>query len=453
METEIAAVPEEYSVSEISQLLKRRIESEFPKVRVRGEISGLKRAASGHVYLTLKDEGANLDAVIWRGTAGGISFRPEDGLEVVCTGKLTTYPARSRYQLVITGLEPAGEGALMALLEARKKELAAEGLFDADRKKPIPYLPEIIGIVTSPTGAVIRDILHRLNDRFPRRVMVWPVLVQGDGAAEQIAAAIRGFNDLKAAGKIPRPDVLIVARGGGSLEDLWAFNQEIVVRAAAESEIPLISAVGHETDTTLIDYASDLRAPTPSAAAELAVPVLSELQFRIAGIEQRQHRWRRRYFEGLGEKLEGLARGLPSPRDLLALARQRLDDLGERLPRALKLVTRSNRVGFESKAARLSPKLLQMALGIKQGRFDGLARLLETLSYQSVLERGYAVLYDDSGRPVTSAVGIGSGVDMSVELKDGRLPVVTRNGKDGAKQRKPKASRKSKSDKRQGSLL
>ncbi len=444
---------EEFSVSEISQLLKRHVENEFSKVRVRGEISGLKRAASGHVYMTLKDEKAVLDAVIWRRTADGLAFAPEDGLEVICTGKLTTYPARSRYQLVVTQLEPAGEGALMALLEARRKTLAAEGLFDADRKKAIPYLPEVIGIVTSPTGAVIRDILHRVNDRFPRRVLLWPVLVQGEGAAEQIAAAIAGFNAIDPTGPLPKPGVLIIARGGGSLEDLWAFNEEIVVRAVAAGEIPLISAVGHETDTTLIDFASDLRAPTPTAAAELAVPVLSELRLRVAELEQRQQGWRRRYFERLDERLKGLARGLPSPRDLLGLARQRLDEIGERLPRSLKLITQSNKIEFERKAARLSPKLLRHAFGLKRSRFEGLGRLLETLSYHSVLERGFAVLYDNSHRPVVSAAGIGPGLKMTVELKDGAIPMLTRKNTGPDKPSRSQSGRKSDTDERQGSLL
>ena len=449
----LGTVPEEFSVSEISQLLKRHVENEFSKVRVRGEISGLKRAASGHVYLALKDEKAVLDAVIWRGTADSLAFVPEDGLEVICTGKLTTYPARSRYQLVVTQLEPAGEGALMSLLEARRKTLAAEGLFDTDRKKAIPYLPEVIGIVTSPTGAVIRDILHRVNDRFPRRVLLWPVLVQGEGAAEQIAAAIAGFNAIDPTGPIPKPSVLIIARGGGSLEDLWAFNEEIVVRAVAAGEIPLISAVGHESDTTLIDFASDLQAPTPTAAAELAVPVRSELLLRVAELEQRQQAWRRRYFERLGERLRGLARGLPSPRDLLGLARQRLDELGERLPRSLKLITQSNKIEFERKAARLSPKLLRHTLGLKRSQFEGLGRLLETLSHHSVLERGFAVLYDNSHRPVVSATGIGPGLEMTVELKDGEIPMLTRTNTDSNKRRKSKGGRKSKADERQGSLL
>ena len=272
-EPEAAANLPEHSVSELSEAIKRTLEGRFERVRVRGEISGFKRAASGHLYMALKDENAVLDAVCWRGLAGRLTVAPEDGLEVVATGRITSYPGRSKYQIVIESLELAGEGALLKLLEERRKKLAAEGLFDPERKRPPPFLPTVIGVVTSPTGAVIRDILHRLSDRFPRRVLVWPVLVQGKGAAEQVAAAIEGFNRLEPDGPVPRPDLIIVARGGGSLEDLWAFNEEVVVRAAAGSRIPLISAVGHETDTTLIDHAADLRAPTPTAAAEMAVPV------------------------------------------------------------------------------------------------------------------------------------------------------------------------------------
>lgn len=262
------------TVSELSFALKRTVEEAFGRVRVRGEISSFKRAASGHLYFSLKDADALIDAVVWRGTAGGFALRPEDGMEVIATGRLTTYPGRSRYQIVIESLELAGQGALLKLIEERRKKLEAEGLFDPARKRPLPYLPEVIGVVTSPTGAVIRDILHRLADRFPRHVLIWPVLVQGEGAAQQIAAAIAGFNRLAPGGAVPRPDLLIVARGGGSLEDLMAFNEEIVVRAAAASEIPLIAAVGHETDTTLIDFAADRRAPTPTAAAEMGKSVV-----------------------------------------------------------------------------------------------------------------------------------------------------------------------------------
>ncbi len=273
----------EFTVSELSAALKRTVEDSYGHVRVRGEISGFRGPhASGHCYFALKDDSAKIEAVIWKGVNGRMRFKPQEGLEVIATGKLTTYPGSSKYQIVIEALEPAGVGALMALLEERKKKLAAEGLFDEARKKALPWLPEVIGVITSPTGAVIRDILHRLEDRFPRRVLVWPVRVQGEDSAEQVSAAINGFNALPEGGKIPRPDLLIVARGGGSLEDLWAFNEEIVVRAAAASKIPLISAVGHETDVTLIDFAADRRAPTPTAAAEMAVPVRAELFVEVA---------------------------------------------------------------------------------------------------------------------------------------------------------------------------
>ena len=320
----------EYTVSELSFALKRSIEDNFAFVRVRGEISGFKRHGSGHCYLALKDAEAVLDAVVWRATALRLGLLPEDGMEVVCTGRLTTYPGRSKYQLVVETIELAGVGALLKLLEERRQRLAAEGLFAADRKKKTPFLPELIGIVTSPSGAVIRDILHRLGDRFPRRVLLWPVAVQGEGAAAQVAAAIDGFNSLPRGG-VPRPDLLIVARGGGSLEDLMPFNEEIVVRAAALSAIPLISAVGHETDTTLIDHASDLRAPTPSAAAEMAVPVRLDLLAELAGKGARVSSVVARLFGERRLHVAGLARGLPDPQNLIGEAAQRLDDRAERL--------------------------------------------------------------------------------------------------------------------------
>jgi exodeoxyribonuclease VII large subunit len=325
----------EYSVSELAAALKRTLEDSYGYIRVRGEISGFKKHSSGHCYFALKDDAACLDAVCWRTTALRLSFKPQDGLEVVATGRVTTYPTRSKYQLIVDRLAPAGIGALMALLEQRRKELTGEGLFDAARKQPLPFLPDVIGLVTSPTGAVIRDILHRLAERFPRRVLLWPVAVQGEFAAAQVAAAIKGFNALPTAGPVPRPDVLIVARGGGSLEDLWAFNEEVVVRAAAASRIPLISAVGHETDTTLIDYAADRRAPTPTAAAELAVPVRAELAHRLAQLDHRMFHGIQRERAQLQHRLVGLARGLPDPRVLLEHAAQRADDLAERLPHAL----------------------------------------------------------------------------------------------------------------------
>jgi exodeoxyribonuclease VII large subunit len=325
----------EYSVSELAAALRRTLEDSFGYIRVRGEISGFKKHSSGHCYFALKDDAACLDAVCWRTTALRLSFKPQDGLEVVATGRVTTYPTRSKYQLIVDRLAPAGIGALMALLEQRRKQLAAEGLFDAARKQPVPFLPDVIGLVTSPTGAVIRDILHRLAERFPRRVLLWPVAVQGEFAAAQVAAAINGFNALPTAGPVPRPDVLIVARGGGSLEDLWAFNEEVVVRAAAASRIPLISAVGHETDTTLIDHAADRRAPTPTAAAELAVPVRAELAHRLTQLDHRMFHGMQREHAQLQHRLTGLARGLPDPRALLDHAAQRADDLAERLPHAL----------------------------------------------------------------------------------------------------------------------
>src|SRR5499427_6908855 len=278
----------EYTVSELSSALRRTVEDAYGHVRVRGEISGFRGPhSSGHCYFALKDETAKIEAVIWKGVHYRMRFKPQEGLEVIATGKLTTYPGSSKYQIVIEALEPAGVGALMALMEERKKKLAAEGLFDESRKQLLPWLPEVIGVVTSPTGAVIRDILHRLEDRFPRRVLVWPVRVQGDTAAAEVANAIRGFNALPERGALPRPDLIIVARGGGSLEDLWPFNEEIVVRAAAASMIPLVSAVGHETDVTLIDFAADRRAPTPTAAAEMAVPVRAELLTRLDSLARR----------------------------------------------------------------------------------------------------------------------------------------------------------------------
>ncbi len=330
----------EFTVSELSQALKRTVEDTYPYVRVRGEISGFKRAASGHLYLALKDESAVLDGVCWRGVAGRLGIKPEDGMEVVCTGKLTTYPGRSKYQIVIEAMELAGEGALLKLLEDRRKKLAAEGLFDEARKKPLPFLPDVIGVVTSPTGAVIRDILHRLQDRFPRHVLLWPVLVQGETAAAQVAAAIEGFNRIAPGGPVPRPDVLIVARGGGSLEDLWAFNEEIVVRAAANSDIPLISAVGHETDTTLIDFASDRRAPTPTAAAEMAVPVRADLQAMVLDNARRLVTGMQRLMDDRRVRLEGFARGLPDLDSLLGTWNQRLDTAAERLVNAARAVLR-----------------------------------------------------------------------------------------------------------------
>lgn len=349
----------EWTVSELSAALRRTVEDTYNYVRVRGEISGYRGPhSSGHAYFALKDEGARIDAVVWKTAFGRMRIKPEEGLEVVATGRLTTYPGRSTYQIVIDSLEPAGLGALMALLEQRKRKLAAEGLFDEARKRRLPYLPTVIGVVTSPTGAVIRDILHRLAERFPRHVVVWPVRVQGDGAAEEIAAAIRGFNAIAGSGAIPRPDLLIVARGGGSIEDLWPFNEETVVRAVADSVIPLISAVGHETDVTLIDFVSDRRAPTPTAAAEIAVPVRSELIGRVDGLARRALSCWARGQDHRRTELRAAARALPSADVLLGLSRQRLDSAADRLPRALIANAQIHHRDYSRVAGRLIPQML-----------------------------------------------------------------------------------------------
>ncbi len=346
-----------YTVSEVSQSIKRTVEDRFGVVRIRGEISGFKLHSSGHAYFTLKDENACIDAVCWKGNVSKLGFRPEDGLEVVSSGKITTYPGRSKYQVVIEHMEPAGAGALMAVLEKRRKALEEEGLFALARKKAIPFLPRVVGVITSPTGAVIRDILHRITDRFPVHVIVWPVAVQGEGAAEQVARAIHGFNNV-AVGHAHRPDVIIVARGGGSIEDLWAFNEEIVVRAASGSAIPLISAVGHETDTTLIDFASDRRAPTPTAAAEMAVPVREELWAATKQLDARLAAVMVRGLAQREEMIAALARGLPKPGQLLQTAMQRLDDWEERLQAALPAALARKEQALVLAAAHLKPQLL-----------------------------------------------------------------------------------------------
>ncbi|MFV1877153.1 exodeoxyribonuclease VII large subunit [Nioella sp.] len=346
----------EFTVSEISGAVKRSIEAGFSHVRVRGEVGRLSRPRSGHIYLDLKDDRSVLASVIWKGVSARLATQPEEGMEVIATGRLTTFPGQSKYQLVIEDIRPAGMGALMAMLEKRRAALAAEGLFDEARKQKLPFLPEVIGVVTSPSGAVIRDILHRLRDRFPRKVLIWPVAVQGAKCAPEVAAAIRGFNAFPV-GRLPRPDLLIVARGGGSLEDLWGFNEEAVVRAAAESSIPLISAVGHETDTTLIDYASDRRAPTPTAAAEMAVPVRLDLLNWVGDQGARATRAATQAVALRRQRLGDLARGLPRPEALLEAARQRLDYLGAGLDPALRALTREKRMRFEAQAARLAPAL------------------------------------------------------------------------------------------------
>ena len=361
----------EFTVSELSSALKRTVEDTFGHVRVRGEISGFRGPhSSGHCYFALKDESAKIEAVIWKFAHARMRFKPQEGLEVIATGKLTTYPGSSKYQIVIEALEPAGIGALMALMEERKRKLGAEGLFDEARKQLLPWLPEVIGVVTSPTGAVIRDILHRLEDRFPRRVLVWPVKVQGEGSAEQVAAAIRGFNALPEGGRIPRPDLLIVARGGGSLEDLWSFNEEIVVRAAADSMIPLISAVGHETDITLIDFAADKRAPTPTAAAEMAVPVRRELFVEVSTLARRTMMCWQRGQESRRNELRAAVRALPAASELLAIPRQRLDGTAAALPRALKANTHAHFRRFAGTSARLTLRVLHGQVAQAQQRLS-----------------------------------------------------------------------------------
>jgi exodeoxyribonuclease VII large subunit len=377
----------EFTVSELSSALKRTVEDAYGHVRVRGEISGFRGPhSSGHCYFALKDEGAKIEAVIWKTAYGRMRFKPQEGLEVIATGKLTTYPGSSKYQIVIEAIEPAGIGALMALMEERKKKLSAEGLFDEARKQLLPWLPEVIGVVTSPTGAVIRDILHRLADRFPRRVLVWPVKVQGEGSAEQIAAAIRGFNALPEGGKIPRPDLLIVARGGGSLEDLWSFNEEVVVRAAAESMIPLISAVGHETDITLIDFAADKRAPTPSAAAEMAVPVRAELFVEVTSFARRAMLCWQRSQDSRRNELRAAVRALPAAGELLAIPRQRLDGAAASLPRALRANTHAHFRRFAQVSARLTLRVLRAQVAHAAQRLTtGSERL--TLGARALLHR------------------------------------------------------------------
>lgn len=458
--TPMANLPE-YTVSELSLALKRSIEESFSHVRVRGEISGFKRVGSGHCYFALKDADAVLDAVCWRQTAIRIPLKPEDGMEVVCTGRLTTYPGRSKYQLVIDTIELAGIGALLRILEERRQRLAAEGLFDTERKKKLPFLPEVIGIITSPTGAVIRDILHRLADRFPRRVLVWPVTVQGEGAAAQVAVAIAGFNRLQVGGPVPRPDLVIVARGGGSLEDLMAFNEEIVVRAAAASAIPLISAVGHETDTTLIDHASDRRAPTPTAAAEMAVPVRLDLIAEVGGKTARLSGGLARLFSERRLHLAGLARGLPDPQDLLGAAAQRLDDRSERLRLAIATRLAAGRQRFDLAGAGLRPAALAADIGRARDRLadveprlaaamtralaaqrdglDNFAGRLATHSerHESLLARGYVVVRDASERVVTDAVKVRPNTALELEFYDGKVGVIAGGSRRPVRRSKP----------------
>ena len=432
------------SITEISALLKRTVEDRFGFVRVRGELSGVKRAASGHLYMSLKDEGARLDGVMWRGSAQRLGFMPEDGVEVIATGKLTTYPGRSNYQIVVERMEIAGEGALLALLAKTKARLEAEGLFAAERKQPLPFIPRVIGVVTSPTGAVIRDILHRLADRFPSHVLVWPVLVQGQGAAEQVAAAVRGFSALPPGGPVPRPDLVIVARGGGSIEDLWAFNEEVVVRAIADCTIPVISAIGHETDTTLADFAADRRAPTPTAAAEMAVPVREELAAQIAELAYRKRRCALRPVQLGRERLEARAQRLPRPEALVEARAQKLDELAERLRRGLSDRIVVSREALQRHSGRLSAPLLSYQLRHAQQRLDNvrlrpedlvrridharqavesLDRLRRQLDPEAPLQRGYALVTGPDGHVVTGKAAAQKLAAMSLKFHDGALEV------------------------------
>ncbi|MFA5949932.1 MAG: exodeoxyribonuclease VII large subunit [Hyphomicrobium sp.] len=567
----------EFTVSELSNAVKRALEEGFGHVRLRGEVSGYRGPhASGHCYFSLKDDKAKIEAVVWRGVWGRLKIRPEEGMEVIATGKISSFPGSSKYQIVIEALEPAGLGALMAQLEERKKRFAAEGLFDEARKRPLPFLPRVVGIVTSPTGAVIRDMLHGFTERFPTRVLVWPVRVQGDGSAAEVAGAVRGFNALPTGGRIPRPDVLIVARGGGSLEDLWGFNDEIVVRAVALSDIPVISAVGHETDWTLIDLVADARAPTPTKAAEWAVPKYSELLDSTGKLELRLGVAMRRLLEAQRRDLKSAERGLPRPDDLVSLPRQRFDAAAnrldsavrsglsrshnrflqvagripslrsiiatprhryetceKRLARALSGNTQAHHTRFARTASRLTVRLLDIRLNRTRDRLEsmerracdalsrtassrrarlervsgrlqpaplshridrcgerllslaaragqamtnaarhrqrlleGQSKLLASLSYQSVLARGFALVRDAQGAMVREAALLSAGQGLEIELKDGRVAAdvsrvtlsglpkdPTRGGADGTTAAKPLTPTRKRGEKDQGSLF
>ena len=437
------------SVSELSGALKRSVEESFGHVRVRGEISGYKRHSSGHVYLTLKDDRAAIDGVIWKGQAAAMRFRPEDGIEVIATGKLTTYPGRSKYQIVIERMELAGQGALMALLDQRRRMLAAEGLFDEARKRPLPFMPRVIGVVTSPTGAVIRDILHRLEDRCPTHVLLWPVAVQGEGAAAQVARAVRGFGALPEGGPIPRPELLIVGRGGGSVEDLWAFNEEEVVRAIAESPIPVISAVGHETDTTLADFAADRRAPTPTAAAEMAVPVRADLAHHVRELGARAERLARRYRERAGERFVAVADRFPALESLFAGQQQRLDEIADRLPRALRerithargtlaeaagalrpslLDRKIERARERVASVRLRPEPIQARIAEGHVALDRLWRIAEQLHPDKPLQRGYVRVEKRGGGVLTEAAAAKAAGLLTLHFADGPVDARVENG-------------------------
>lgn len=441
--TTTSNVPE-FSVSDLALSLKRTIEEGFSHVRVRGELSRVSIASSGHMYSSLKDDNAVIDAVCWKGVMSRLSIRPEEGLEVICTGRISTYPQRSNYQLIIESMELAGEGALLKMLEERKKKLAAEGLFAAERKQKLPFLPQTIGIVTSPTGAVIRDILHRLRDRMPSHVILWPALVQGEGAATQIAAGIEGLQTLSRHG-LPQPDLIIVARGGGSLEDLMPFNEEIVVRAVANCKIPLISAVGHETDTTLIDYAADQRAPTPTAAAEMAVPVRNEIMARLLENEQRLLGAMTRHLNNLQNVISLQAKSLGRPETLLDIKTQTLDRATDRLShtaqsmlarlnqRALQISSRLRhpRELLNDKASKLERWGDQITaapnkiLDKSQIRLNHAAQMLEAYSFQNVLKRGYTVILDENGKPLTRAEHVKNGQSVSIEFYEQKTRTAT----------------------------
>ena len=512
----------EVTVSELSGKLKRTVEDTFGHVRVRGEISGFRGPhSSGHCYFSLKDERARLEAVIWRGQAAKLKHMPEEGLEVIASGKLTTYPGSSKYQIVIDNLEPAGAGALMALLEERRKKLGAEGLFDDSRKQLLPFMPKVIGVITSPTGAVIRDILHRIKDRFPVHMIVWPVRVQGETSGREVANGIFQLNNLPEDGTTPRPDIIIVARGGGSLEDLWGFNDEALVRAAAASMIPVISAVGHETDWTLIDHAADWRAPTPTAAAEKAVPVKAELESYLADLGARLRGSMSRLNERRSTNLQSAGRGLKSPDMLLAIPRRQFDEFAGRLGRSLLLRAQRARASFNESAGKLSPSVLghvvtqsrerllntgkshtrsvQTLLQSRKDHYSNLSRqvrlapienrlrqlslyfersapllnpritarlaeaknhiernerLLKTLSYESVLDRGYAIIRDDREQAMTQLSGVKSGTQLSIQMRDGKISTVAAGGLNPVKPENPpsKAAMKS-TTKDQGSLF
>lgn len=436
----------EFTVSEIAGALKRVVEEKFGYVRVRGEISGYRGPhASGHAYFALKDDKARLEAVIWRGFMDKLKFPPEEGMEVIAVGKLTTYPGSSKYQIVIEALEPTGVGALMALLENRKKKLAEEGLFDEAKKKPLPYMPRIIGVVTSPTGAVIRDIIHRISDRFPLHILVWPVRVQGETCGREVAAGVEGFNALPLEGPVPKPDVIIVARGGGSLEDLWGFNDEAVVRAVYASDLPVISAVGHETDWTLIDYVADWRAPTPTAAAEKAVPVKLDLEVYIASLGARLRMGLTRYFDFHQQKLRALVRGLPTVDQLFALPRRGFDEISSRLQRALCVSYDKKRFYFHAISLRLAPRLLNTEKAQRntkeyvtrlqrafvhnvekqRAQIEVAFRLLKSTSYQNILERGFVLALGQDHKPIKRLAQFPETGPVNLRFFDGDISVVS----------------------------